>query len=252
MPFHVIPAIDLRGGRVVRLLQGDFARETAYADDPVAVAREWDRQGAEWIHVVDLDGAKEGKPRHLHLVGKMATAVEAGIELGGGLRSMDDVARAFENGVDRVVLGTGAIWNLGLLVEAAKRYWRRIALAIDYREGRLATSGWAADAAVDLFRFMEMFKRVAGEQPLPLACVICTDITRDGMQSGPDSSGAIRVAQGFGYPVIVSGGIASLDDIRKLRGLEPQGVAGVIVGKALYEGAFTLEEALKVVREHAG
>ncbi len=249
----MIPAIDLRGGRVVRLLQGDFARETAYADDPVAVAREWDRQGAEWIHVVDLDGAKDGTPRHLEIVGEMAKAVRASIELGGGLRSLEDVDRAFEKGVNRVVLGTVAIKNPRLLAEAAKRYWGRVALGLDARRGRLAISGWLKES-MDLVEFvmsLELEMQELAMDRLPLAAVIYTDINRDGMLSGPDAEGVMKVAQTFRYPVIASGGISSLDDIRALRALEPHGVAGVIVGKALYDGAFSLGEALKAAA-HAG
>ena len=246
MPFHVIPAIDLRGGRVVRLLQGDFARETAYADDPVAVAHEWDRQGAEWIHVVDLDGAKDGAPRHLEIVGEMAKAVRASIELGGGLRTTEHVAGALGKGVSRVVLGTAAIKDPQFLEDAARRHPGRVALGIDARGGLVAIAGWQEGTTVKAGDLARRFAR------FPLAAVIYTDIGRDGMLAGPDSKGPVELAQVCGLPVIASGGVASLADIQGLGALESQGVAGVIVGKALYEGAFTLEEALKVARERAG
>jgi phosphoribosylformimino-5-aminoimidazole carboxamide ribotide isomerase len=246
MSFQVIPAIDLRGGRVVRLLQGDFARETAYADDPVAVAREWDRQGAEWIHVVDLDGAKDGTPRHLDVVGAITGAVHARIQLGGGVRTLDDLAGAFDSGVARVVLGTAAIKNPQFLEQAAALRPGQVALGIDTRQGLVAIAGW-----------QEGTDRKAGDLArrfahLPLAAVIHTDIGRDGMLAGPETERLVELAQTCGLPVIASGGVSSLADIQALRTLEDHGVAGVIVGKALYEGAFTLEEALKVVAAHAG
>jgi phosphoribosylformimino-5-aminoimidazole carboxamide ribotide isomerase len=246
MPFDVIPAIDLRGGRVVRLLQGDFARETAYADDPVAVAREWDRQGARWIHVVDLDGAKAGEPRHLEVVAAMAGAVRAGLELGGGLRTPQHVARALERGATRVVLGTAAIRDPGLLEKAAARHPGRVALGIDARDGMVAVAGWQEGTEVKATALARRFAH------LPLAAVIYTDIGRDGMLAGPDTAGLAEMARASGRGVIASGGISSLEDLRALRTLEPQGVAGAIVGKALYERAFTLAQALRAAEGHAG
>lgn len=246
MPFHVIPAIDLRGGRVVRLRQGDFAQETAYADDPVAVAQEWDRRGAEWIHVVDLDGAKAGEPRHLDVVARMADAVAARIELGGGFRTADQVTRAFGWGVSRIVLGTAAIKDPGFLEEVAAAHPGRVALGIDARNGAVAIAGWQEGTAM---RAVELARRSVH---LPLAAVIYTDIGRDGMLTGPDTAGLSEMARVSGHPVIASGGISSLEDIQTIRTMESQGVAGVIVGKALYEGAFTLEEALWAAAAHAG
>jgi phosphoribosylformimino-5-aminoimidazole carboxamide ribotide isomerase len=246
MPFDVIPAIDLRGGRVVRLLQGDFARETAYGDDPVAVAKEWDRRGARWIHVVDLDGAKEGRPRHLDLVGRMAAEIRARIQLGGGLRATEDIASAFKQGVGRVVLGTAAIREPKFLQAAAVWHPGKVALGIDARQGLVAIEGWQEPTGV---RATVLAHRYAH---LPLAAVIYTDIARDGMLGGPDASGLVEVAKASGHAVIASGGVSSQEDIQALRALEPQGVAGVIVGKALYEGAITLEEALRAGGADAG
>jgi phosphoribosylformimino-5-aminoimidazole carboxamide ribotide isomerase len=246
MPFDVIPAIDLRGGRVVRLRQGDFARETAYAEDPVAVAQEWDRCGARWIHVVDLDGAKAGEPRHLDVVAAMAAAVRARIELGGGFRSEDHVALAFARGVARIVLGTAAIREPRLLEEAAARHQGQVALGIDARDGAVAISGWQEGTAV---KATDLARRFAH---LPLAAVIYTDIGRDGMLAGPDTAGLVEMARAAGHPVIASGGVSSLEDIRAIRALEGQGVAGAIVGRALYEGTLTLEDALRAAGAHAG
>ena len=246
MPFDVIPAVDLRGGRVVRLRQGDFARETAYADDPVAVAREWDRQGARWIHVVDLDGAKAGEPKHLDAAAAMAAAVRARIELGGGFRSGDHVARAFARGVARVVLGTAAIREPRLLEEAAARHPGQVALGIDARDGAVAIMGWQEGTEV---KATELARRFAH---LPLAAVVYTNIARDGMLAGPDTAGLVEMVRASGAPVIASGGVSSLEDIRAIRALEGQGVAGVIVGRALYEGTLSLEDALRAGQAHAG
>jgi phosphoribosylformimino-5-aminoimidazole carboxamide ribotide isomerase len=246
MPFHVIPAIDLRGGRVVRLRQGDFARETAYADDPVAMARDWDRRGAQWIHVVDLDGAKAGEPQQLDIVRRITSAVQARIELGGGLRTTAHVERAFAAGVTRIVLGTAAITSPRFLEEAAAARPGQVALGLDTRNGAVAIAGWQEGTEV---KALELARRAAR---LPLAAVIYTDIGRDGMLSGPDTAGLVEVARASGHPTIASGGVSSLQDIRAIRALELQGVSGVIVGKALYEGTFTLEEALWAAAAYAG
>lgn len=242
----MIPAIDLRGGRVVRLLQGNFAWEISYPDDPVSVAREWDRKGAKWIHVVDLDGAKDGAPRHLDMVREIARAVHARVELGGGLRTMEDVGRAFDTGVARVVLGTVAIREPRFLEEAAARRPGQIVLGIDARGGLVAVAGWQEGTQVTAKELGRRFSHV------PVAAVIYTAIERDGMLSGPDTAGLLEVARACGHRVIASGGVSSLADIQALSALEGQGVAGVIVGKALYQSAFTLEDTLKAVTAHAG
>ena len=242
----MIPAIDMRGGRVVRLRQGDFARETAYADDPVAVAQDWERRGARWIHVVDLDGAKAGEPRHLDVVARMAGAVRARIEMGGGFRTGDHLARAFAGGVARIVLGTAAIREPRLLEDAAARHPGQVALGIDVRDGAVAIAGWQEGTEV---KATDLARRFA---PLPLAAVIYTDIGRDGMLAGPNTAGLAEMARAAGHPVIASGGVSSLEDIRAVRALENEGVAGVIVGRALYEGTLTLEDALRAAEAHAG
>lgn len=246
MPFDVIPAIDLRGGRVVRLRQGDFARETAYAGDPVAAAQEWGRQGARWLHVVDLDGAKAGEPQHLDVVERMARGLRAQIELGGGLRTAEHLARAFEAGVARVVLGTAAVRDPGFLERAAAAHPQKIALAIDARQGIVALAGWQEGTDVQATDLARRFAH------LPLAALIYTDIGRDGMLAGPNITGLREMARAAAHPMIASGGIASLDHIRAVRALEQHGVVGVIVGRALYERVFTLEEALGAAEAHAG
>ena len=246
MPFLVIPAIDLRGGRVVRLRQGDFARETAYSEDPVAVAREWDAQGAQWIHVVDLDGAKAGEPQHLEVVAAMAATVRARIALGGGLRTPQHVAQVFAQGISRVVLGTAAITRPHFVEDIAARYPGQVALGIDALQGMVAVAGWQEGTGVEALELASRFAHV------PLVAVVYTDIGRDGMLAGPNITGLLTMARAAGHPLIASGGVSSLADVRAVRALEHRGVAGVIIGRALYEGALRLDEAIRAAEAHAG
>jgi phosphoribosylformimino-5-aminoimidazole carboxamide ribotide isomerase len=235
---EIIPAIDLRGGRVVRLVQGDPARETRYGGDAAAVAAEWARRGAGRLHVVDLDGALAGTPANRDLVRAILAAVSIPIQVGGGLRSLEAVRALLDAGAATAVLGTAAIRDPGFLAEACAAYPGRIALGLDARAGIVAVSGWAEATPV---RATELARRVAA---LPLASIIYTDISRDGMLAGPDLDGLRAIAGAAGRPVIASGGIASAADIADLRSLEPLGVRGAIVGKALYDGRLSLEAAL--------
>jgi phosphoribosylformimino-5-aminoimidazole carboxamide ribotide isomerase len=235
---EIIPAIDLRGGRVVRLVQGDPARETRYGDDPAAAAAEWERRGARRLHVVDLDGALGGMPANRDAVRAIIAAVRIPIQVGGGLRSLAAVQELLGLGADAAVLGTAAIRRPELLAEASAAFPGRIALGLDARAGALAISGWAESTSVPA---AELASRAGA---LPLASIIYTDISRDGMLSGPDLDGLRAIAQASRRPVIASGGIASAADIAALRRLEPLGVRGAIIGKALYDGRLTLEAAL--------
>jgi len=235
---EIIPAIDLRGGRVVRLVQGDPARETRYGKDPAAAASEWARRGARRLHVVDLDGALAGTPANREAVRAILAAVRIPIQVGGGLRSLDAVRELLGLGVATAVLGTAAIRDPGLLAAASAAFPGRIALGLDARAGMVAVSGWAEATSV---RAADLASRACMH---PLACIIYTDISRDGMLSGPDLDGLRTIAEAARLPVIASGGIASQADIAALRGLEPLGVRGAIVGKALYDGRLSLEAAL--------
>ena len=233
------PAIDLLGGRVVRLRQGDYADETVYGDDPVAVARDFAASGARWIHVVDLDAARSGDAVNRPVVAAIAAAVAgvANVQTGGGVRSIDDARELADAGVARVVMGSAAVSNPAL-VEAASDLIA-VAVGLDHRDGDVAVHGWtegsglALDDAYALFPTADVF--------------VITDIGRDGMLVGPDLDGLARSAELAGAPVIASGGVSSLDDVVALTGIANLG--GVITGKALYEGRFTVSEALDALRQ---
>ena len=231
------PAIDLLGGRVVRLRQGDYADETVYGDDPVAVAREFAAAGARWIHVVDLDAARSGDPVNRPVVAAIVSAVDgaARVQTGGGVRSLADARELADAGVARVVMGSAAVSDPAL-VEAASEVVA-VAVGLDHREGDVAVHGWTEGSGLDLDDAYALF---------PTAEVfVITDIGRDGMLVGPDLDGLARSAELAGAPVIASGGVSSLDDVIALTRIENLG--GVITGKALYEGRFTISEALAAV-----
>lgn len=238
----VIPAIDLKGGQVVRLSQGDPSRQIAYSDDPVAMAKRWEGEGASILHLVDLDGAFAGTPQQLAVVAQVTRSVTIPVQLGGGLRTLAALEQAFASGIERAVLGTAAIENAGLLREAAETYPGRILLGIDAKNGKVAVRGWAE--ATELLA-ADLAIRAAD---LPLAAIIYTDIERDGMLTGPNLDALRRMAEAARHPIIASGGIGTLDDVRKLARLEPSIVIGALVGKALYEGRFSLKDAIAAAR----
>jgi len=235
----IIPAIDIRGGRCVRLRQGDFARETVFAADPAAAARRWAEAGAAMLHVVDLDGAKDGQPANLAAVRAIAAAVDVPVQMGGGLRTAAAAEAAFAAGVARVVLGTAAIASPELVGALAVKYPERVLIGIDVRDGKVAVAGWQTATKRDgaaLVREM---------QSLGVNEFIYTDIRRDGMLGGPDLAGLRRLLA-TGPKVIASGGIASLADIEQLQALAEPGLTGAIVGRALYDGSFRLASAIRV------
>ena len=236
----VYPAIDLRGGRCVRLTQGDFARETVYGDDPVTMARRWEALGAPWLHVVDLDGARAGQPLQASLVAAICAAVRIPVQVGGGLRTAAAVELVLEAGAARAVLGTVAVRDPALCTALCRAFPGRVAVGIDARDGLVRVAGWFEGEAVEA----PTLARAAAERGA--ACVIYTDIGRDGMQDGPDLEGTRAVARAAGIPVIASGGVGALEHLRAVAALEPDGVGGVIVGRALYSGAVTLGDALAV------
>ncbi|MBZ0168282.1 1-(5-phosphoribosyl)-5-[(5-phosphoribosylamino)methylideneamino] imidazole-4-carboxamide isomerase [Candidatus Methylomirabilis lanthanidiphila] len=238
----VIPAIDLKGGQVVRLSQGDPSRQIAYSDDPVAMAKRWEDEGASILHLVDLDGAFAGTPQQLAVVAQVARSITIPVQLGGGLRTLAALEQALASGVERAVLGTAAIENAGLLREAAETYPGRIILGIDAKNGKVAVRGWAE--ATELLA-ADLAIRAAD---LPLAAIIYTDIERDGMLTGPNLDALRRMAEATRHPIIASGGIGTLDDVRRLAILEPSIVIGALVGKALYEGRFSLKDAIAAAR----
>lgn len=240
MVLRVIPAIDIKDGRCVRLYQGDYSNQTVYSDDPVAQAVKWAEAGAKLIHVVDLDGAKAGYPVNLHLALEIAKATGAAVELGGGIRELDTIDRVLSAGIDRVILGTAAVANPDLVTRAVAEWGPRVVVGIDARDGKVAISGWGDQTGVDAY---ELGARMA---ELGVSEIIFTDISRDGTLSGVNVEAVARMATRSGAKVIASGGVSSIEDITSLSSLKPLGVTGVIVGKALYTGKVDLAYAIKL------
>jgi phosphoribosylformimino-5-aminoimidazole carboxamide ribotide isomerase len=234
----VLPAIDLKQGRCVRLLQGKFDRETVYGNDPAAMARKWAEAGAEWLHLVDLNGSVGRKPVNQEAVLAIRRAVPIKLELGGGIRTLATIEFYLEQGLNRIILGTAAHQDPEMVREAARLYPGRIAVGIDARDGRVMVDGWTREGGV---AELDLARRYEG---LGIAALIYTDIQRDGMQTGPNIERTRALARAVKIPVIASGGVKDLGDIRALKALESDGVAGVISGKALYEGTLDFAEAL--------
>ena len=238
----ILPAIDLKEGRCVRLLQGRKEDETVYSDDPAAMARRWQDEGATYLHLVDLDGAFEGASRNLAAVARIRESVTIPVELGGGLRSLGAVSRLLSLGLDRVILGTVAVREPDVVQAAVERFGpERIVVGIDAKGGQVAVEGWAETTGVSAVGLALRMKGFGVRR------VIYTDIATDGMLAGPNLSATRELAVATGMRVIASGGISSLDDLRRVAALEPSGVEGVIVGKALYEGRVDLREALRAL-----
>ena len=238
MTFEVIPAIDLRGGRCVRLLQGDYARETAYSDDPVSVARRWASLGAPRIHVVDLDGAKEGEPAQSRVMAAICEAVDVPVEVSGGMRQLPHIAAALAYGATRVQLGSAAVKDPALVREAAIRFPGAIVVSIDARDGMVQTDGWLEASSV---RAIDLAREMAAAG---VPRIMFTDIGRDGMLTEPNYAAYEELIAALDCPVVASGGVSQVEHLVRLAAI---GCEGSIVGKALYEGAFTLPEALAAV-----
>ncbi len=237
---QILPAIDLRGGQCIRLQQGDFERETVFGSDPAAVARRWVDEGATYLHLVDLDGARAGHPVNEASIRRIVETADVPCQLGGGLREERDLIRAFDWGLERVVVGTRATQDLPWLAAICERFPRRIVLGVDARHGKVATDGWLRTSdigAADLIRQCSDF---------PLGALVYTDISRDGMLRGPDVSTLAELAQATSIPIIASGGIATLEDVRQLLRLR---LAGCIIGRALYEGQLRLPEVIAMAKQ---
>lgn len=238
----ILPAIDLKDGRCVRLEQGLMEKDTVYSDSPAAQARTWQEQGGELLHIVDLDGAFAGEPRNREAIRAIVAAVDIPTELGGGIRDMRTIEAYLELGIDRVILGTVAKENPALVKEACMAFPGRIVVGIDAKDGLVAVRGWAdvtEKQATEMAREMEGFG---------VEAIIYTDIARDGMMQGPNIEATRALAESISIPVIASGGLSSLDDIRRLMAIESAGVTGVITGKAIYSGAIDLRQAVALTR----
>jgi phosphoribosylformimino-5-aminoimidazole carboxamide ribotide isomerase len=236
MKMYIIPAIDLREGKCVRLIQGDYNRQITYRDDPVKQAKKFSSAGAEWLHIVDLDGAKAGKPVNTDTISAIAALGQLKIEVGGGLRDEASIRQLLDMKVERVIIGTKAVNDFEWFSEMAEKFSGKIVLGLDARDDKVATDGWTKNTPEPLLEFAIRASK------LPLAAIIYTDITKDGMMAGPNLERTKALAAAVGVPVIASGGVSTISDIKKL---SETGVEAVIIGRALYEGTLNLAEAIK-------
>jgi len=239
------PAIDLKGGQCVRLLRGEMAAATVYNDDPAAQARAFRDAGCAWVHVVDLDGAFAGRPVNADAVRAILAAVDVPVQLGGGIRDRAGIEAWLEAGVARVVLGTVALRDPALVIAACKAHPGRVAVGIDARAGKVAVEGWAETAEVTAEQLALQFEDAG------VAAIVFTDIDRDGALQGPNLAATAALARRLSTPVIASGGVSSLDDLKAIAGLAADGVAGAIVGRALYDGRVDAAAAARVLAEAA-
>ncbi|MDR1964466.1 MAG: 1-(5-phosphoribosyl)-5-[(5-phosphoribosylamino)methylideneamino]imidazole-4-carboxamide isomerase [Planctomycetaceae bacterium] len=235
----LLPAIDILNGKCVRLKQGDYGSETVYADDPAEMARHWGRCGAEYLHVVDLDGAKDKEPVNRQFVYEIVNAVDIPVEVGGGIRNEKTIRDYLDAGIHRVVIGTLALKEPGWFREMSEKFPGKLVLGIDAKNGRAATEGWLETSQTPATELAQTFI------DLPLAALVYTDIAKDGMMEGPNFDEMAAMQRAVPFPVVASGGVSSLEDIRKLKQL---GLPACIIGKALYEGTIRLEDALIVSR----
>lgn len=235
----IIPAIDIKDGCVVRFVQGKLNKKV-YSRDPLQTARHWQSQGAELIHIVDLDGAASGAPKNLDIVKRIAGDLDVPIQFGGGVRTIEAIEKLRNLGISRIVLGTKAVMDKDFLKKAFKKFKDSIIVSVDAHIGHVCVNGWQSKTKLALSTFVEMLKNIGFKQ------IIYTDISKDGTLKGPNVKDTKRLLKESKMQVIVSGGISSLDDIYKLKLLEREGLTGIIIGKALYEGRFTLKQALKL------
>lgn len=240
---QIYPAIDLRGGQCVRLRQGDYNQETVFGADPAAMAKRWVDEGATYLHLVDLDGAKEGKPVNGESIMSIVAAAKVPCQLGGGLRTEADISLALSWGVARVIIGTKALQSPAWLDDMSAKFPNRIVLGIDAKGGRVATHGWLDVSTTSALDLVHRFDR------LPLAGLVYTDISRDGMMQGVNAPAMAEMASATILPVIASGGVTTIDDIRSLATIP---MAGCIVGRALYEGRLKLQEILVAAQRKTG
>ena len=233
---YILPAIDLRNAKCVRLIQGEYHRQITYEDDPVKQANSFIDAGAKWIHVVDLDGAKVGRPVNIESIKAVAAVEGAKVELGGGIRDEEHIKMMLEFGIERVIIGTSAVNEFDWFADMAEKFPQKIALALDARGSRVASHGWTQSSA----KLVHDFATEASK--LPISAIIYTDITKDGMLSGPNFDRTKKLADDVDVPVIASGGVSSIEDVKKLA--ELGNIDGAIIGRALYEGDLKLEDAI--------
>jgi phosphoribosylformimino-5-aminoimidazole carboxamide ribotide isomerase len=238
----VIPAVDIKGGKCVRLRQGRAEAETVFSHDPVAMGKRWQAAGASWLHVVDLDGAFSSRPQNLEVIRRLRQALTIPMELGGGIRTLETVAAYIDLGIDRLILGTAVLKDPDLVARACQTYPGRIAIGLDAKDGFLSVEGWTETSPKTA---LEVAQTLVKLKP---AALIYTDIARDGVKRGVNVEATRTLAQAIDLPVIASGGVSSLPDIEALLPLEPLRVVGVIVGRALYDGSLDLAAAIKLAQ----
>lgn len=239
---RILPAIDLLGGKCVRLIKGDYERVTVYSGSPGQMAKKWAGMGAEGLHVVDLDGAREGAPVNREAIRAIADEGGVPIEIGGGVRSVQTASDYLDLGASQVILGTAAIEDPNLVLAAADLFPERILVSVDVKDGKPATRGWIETVEDDPVALAEKFASMGA------AGIVYTDISRDGMLAGPNLAGLRRFAESLDIPIVASGGVTTAEDIRAIKELEPLGVSSAIIGKALYDGAISLPDALAAAR----
>ena len=237
----IIPAIDIKGGRCVRLFQGRMEQETVYSDDPVSVAKRWEDEGAEFLHIVDLDGAVSGVPKNKEIIESIIKSVKIPLEVGGGIRNIETIKEYFSIGAKKVVIGTVAWENPILISEVCKVFPERIIVGIDAKNGNVAVRGWEDVTETSASTLAKRFEGMG------ISGIIYTDISRDGTLSGPNIDSIKSFAKSISIPVIASGGVSDINDIKNIMKLKKHGVDGVIIGKALYSGSVNLREAIKLV-----
>ena len=239
----LFPAIDLKNGEAVRLEQGDMARATVFNRDPVAQARDFESQGFEWLHLVDLDGAFAGKPVNARAVAAIRKAIKIPMQLGGGIRDLATVDKWLSEGIARVIIGTAAVRDPDFVKAAAKKFPGKVAVGIDARAGKVAVSGWAEETQLEAVELARLFENGG------VAAIVYTDVERDGMMQGLNLDATIALAESVSIPVIASGGLASIDDVRALVAPRAKKLAGAIAGRALYDGGLDAKAALAILRE---
>ena len=234
----IFPAIDIKDGKVVRLSQGKFDEITEYSGDPIVMARLWEKKGAQWLHVVDLDGAKTGEMQNLKIILNIVQSVSIPIQVGGGIRKKEDIKKLLEGGVSRMILGTKIIEDRIFLKEIIDQWKDKIAVSLDCSNGMIAQRGWTSTSNIKAIDFVKEL------EDLGLSCLIYTDIARDGMLTGPNFEDLTELAAVTNIPIIASGGISDIEDINKLLAIQDKGIIGAITGRAIYEGKLDLKEAI--------
>ncbi len=235
----IFPAIDLYDGKAVRLFKGDYSRMTVYSENPIEIARDFEQNGAEYIHLVDLEGAKDGTTPNIEIVKQIANETSLFTEIGGGIRSMETVKKYLDSGVDRVILGTAAVNDPEFLEQAVKTYGEKIAVGVDVKDGFVAIKGWVEKSQYTCFEFCEKMQNIG------VKTIICTDISKDGAMQGTNRALYKELSEKMGIDITASGGVSDIEDIKALRSLD---LYGAIIGKAYYIGAIDLKEALEVAK----